>query len=67
MQVTLANQNVQFTGFNSVQDALAFRTHNGGRVFVSEKQGPVIWFNHQFTPSKIFCHPILKGLSGRLL
>ena len=54
-------KNILFTGFQDEKKALSFRSTNGGRVFVTDKPGVVIWFSHTLTPSEIFRQPILKG------
>lgn len=55
-----------FIGFQTEREAIAHRSTNGGRVFISENGGPIIWFNYSLTPTQILKHPIQKGLSGRL-
>lgn len=55
-----------YIGFSTKKDALEHRATYGGRVFVGNEGGPVIWFSSAMTPSQIFSHPIQVGLSGRL-
>lgn len=55
-----------YIGFQTEKDAREHRSTYGGRVFVGNDGGPVIWFSSVMTPSQILSHPIQIGLSGHL-
>lgn len=59
-------KNVEFVGFESLNEALTFRCLHGGWIFHAD-EGPVIWFRPEFTPSRIKGHPVIRGLSGTVL
>lgn len=55
-----------YIGFATSAEAFAHRKLKGGWVFVTTDESHAIWFDFRMTPSKIFNHPIQRGLSGKL-
>ncbi len=56
-----------YVGFDGLPKALAYKRQLGGWIFHAN-DGQVIWFDaSRFTPSKIFAHPVTRGLSGCLV
>ncbi len=53
--------------FDNVEHARAWRAGAGGWLFLVERSPSVIWFDRGFTPTHIFCHPRMRGLSGALI
>lgn len=56
---------VKFVSFDTLDEALAFQRLYGGWVLERE-DGETVWFRPDFTPSKIFAHPLFRGTTGRL-
>lgn len=55
-----------YAGFDTLEDALAFRPQHGGWVFASDC-GKAVWFSLKFTPSKILGHTAIRGMDGKLI
>lgn len=61
---------MKYAAFHSLEGAKAHRSEYGGWIFVptgGEHSGDVYWFAPHYFPSAIFVHPLLKGMSGKLI
>jgi hypothetical protein len=47
--------------------ARAHRAQLGGWVFLVEGSPLAWWFDLSHTPSRVICHPVLTGASGKLV
>lgn len=53
--------------FATRAEAEAHRKPNGGWLFVPEADTRVWWFAPSFTPTTVFMHTALRGVSGKLM
>jgi len=58
-----------FLTFYSEQDARTYRHEHGtgGWIFVPEDPGPIVLYPPNYSPSMIFHHPMVRGLTGNLI
>lgn len=58
-----------FLTFYSEQDARTYRHEKGagGWIFVPEDPGPIVLYPPNYSPSMIFRHPMVRGLTGNLI
>lgn len=58
--------NAEFIGFADEVTAQEHRVGAGGWIFVAES-GKAVWFNLSFTPTVIFKHQAIAGITGKLI
>jgi hypothetical protein len=55
---------MDYIGFSNADEAVWYRNHNGGWLFVTNDRTEFIWFSTKFTMTPILKYRATQGLSG---